>query len=199
MSFTVESCISIFNACIEEYHKVNSVDTPCPQIYSAKFDQLLFRKCWVDTVQWHLEDMIRDPNIEPEKAVALKRRIDLSNQNRTDLVEDIDDYFFEAYKNVKVIPNPRLATETPAWAIDRLSILCLKIYHFKEEVLRPSEDEQHKKRCKIKLNTLKNQQAHLSLAIAHLLKEASEGICQIHTYKQMKMYNDETLNPVLRK
>ena len=154
-------------------------------------------KCWIDTVQWHYEDIIRDPHIDPTEALALKRRIDRSNQDRTDLVEDIDSFFRSTYSDVKPLPDARLNTESPAWAVDRLSILALKIYHMKEQVERTDATDEHRARCQSKLNVLLEQQVDLSTAINQLLEDIEAGRKYMKVYRQMKMYNDPLLNPVL--
>ena len=154
-------------------------------------------KCWIDTVQWHLEDIIRDPHIDPLAALQLKRRIDRSNQDRTDLVEQIDAYFRQKYSEVNVLPQASINTESPAWAIDRLSILALKIYHMKEQTLRTDADEEHLQRCKEKLSVLLEQQVDLGTAIDQLLENIAAGRIYMKVYKQMKMYNDPSTNPIL--
>jgi hypothetical protein len=157
----------------------------------------LYTKCWIDTVQWHYEDIIRDPHIDPVEALALKRRIDRSNQDRTDLVEDIDSYFRQQYSNVRPLADARLNTESPAWAVDRLSILALKIYHMQEQVKRDDATEEHRRKCQAKLDVLLEQQVDLSLAIDQLLEDIAEGRKYMKVYRQMKMYNDPATNPVL--
>lgn len=191
----------IFQEVIEKYHIKNSVDQPFTNPYSEKtelLNHLLFRKCWIDTVQWHYEDIIRDPNIDPVAALKLKRKIDASNQDRTDMVEYIDSYFLESYKNVIPKENASINTESPAWGIDRLSILALKIYHMKEEASRTDASESHITSCKKKLNVLLEQRIDLSKAIDTLLKDIENGDKYMKVYKQMKMYNDDEMNPVLR-
>lgn len=197
MTFT-ENAWKVFNRSIEDYHIHDHVDTPENNPYkNNSLEWLLYSKNWIDTVQWHLEDIIRDENITPAEALSIKRRIDQSNQKRTDLVEYIDDYFFNKYHNIPTQPNAKINTESPAWAIDRLSILALKIYHMDLEATRESADEQHRAKCLSKLGVLKEQHKDLSLAIEQLLSDISNGSVLMKTYKQMKMYNDETLNPVL--
>ena len=159
---------------------------------------LLYRKCWIDTVQWHYEDLIRDPEITPEDALALKRKIDASNQDRTDTVEFIDAYFFAYFKDVEVKPNAKINTESPAWGIDRLSILALKIYHMREEAEREDADLKYRKESQDRLDILLEQRKDLSTAIDQLLIDISNGEKYMKTYKQMKMYNDDEMNPVLR-
>ena len=191
----------IFDDVIERYHVVNTVDQPFTNIYNKDTDlleHLLFRKCWIDTVQWHYEDIIRDPQIDPVAALKLKRQIDASNQDRTDMVEYIDSYFLDEYKEVEVKANATINTESPAWGIDRLSILALKIYHMNEEASRTDASESHRASCQKKLDVLLEQRVDLSTAIDTLLQDISNGDKYMKVYKQMKMYNDDELNPVLR-
>lgn len=193
-----ENANAIFNRAIEDYHRHDDVDHVFETPFAAgSLDALLYEKNMVDTVQWHLEDIIRDPNIDPVDALALKRRIDRSNQVRTDMVEYIDSYMLDKYKDVKPCAEARLNTETPAWAIDRLSILALKIYHMRRETLRDDVDDAHRAACRKKLDTLLAQQVDLSTAIEELLEDIEAGRKYMKTYKQMKMYNDPSLNPVL--
>ena len=197
MMFT-ELCNNIFNQSINNYHKTDNVDTPIQNPYELKtIEYYLYLKNWIDTVQWHFEDIIRDPQIDPVEALVLKRRIDKSNQDRTDLVELIDSYFLDKYKDVKPLPNATINTESPAWAIDRLSILALKIYHMQQEVARTDASAEHKEACEKKLNVLIEQQKDLPAAIEQLLNDIESGRKYMKVYKQMKMYNDPALNPVL--
>lgn len=197
MSFT-EHANKIFNQVIKDYHLTDNVDTPINNPYKRDdIDHSLYLKCWIDTVQWHYEDIIRDPHINPEEALALKRRIDRSNQDRTDLVEEIDSYFRQYYSNVKPLPEARLNTESPAWAVDRLSILALKIYHMQEQVDRTDASEEHIAKCQAKLGVLLEQQKDLSLAIDQLLDDIQAGLKYMKVYRQMKMYNDPSTNPIL--
>ena len=199
MSFTSEANL-IFNRAIKDYHLTDDVNTPLKNPYQKDSIQYsLYTKCWIDTVQWHYEDIIRDPHIEPIDAVMLKRRIDRSNQDRTDLVEQIDSYFRQKYSDVKVLPDARINTESPAWAIDRLSILALKIYHMREQVERTDASAEHRQKCQEKLNVLLEQQKDLSLAIDQLLEDIEAGRKYMKVYRQMKMYNDPSTNPVLYK
>lgn len=191
----------IFQDVISNYKIKNKVDQPFINKYdksSNLIDHLLYRKCWIDTVQWAYEDIIRDPHIDPEEGLMLKRRIDASNQDRTDTVEFIDSYFLELYKNVKVKSNAKINSESPAWAIDRLSILALKIYHMELETQRENATKSHREKCQNKLSVLLQQRHDLSLAIDDLLDDISKGNKFMKVYKQMKMYNDDELNPVLR-
>ena len=191
---------SIFNRSIEDYHITDDVDAVKPNHYeNNSLEQILYDKNWIDTVQWHLEDIIRDENIDPVKALEIKRRIDASNQKRTDLVEFIDSCFLNKYKNTTPNADAKINTETPAWAVDRLSILALKVYHMDLEANRASASDEHREKCQMKLNTLLEQKKDLSSAIDQLLNDIENGLVKIKTYKQMKMYNDETLNPVLYK
>ena len=194
-----KTCNSIFQQVIDDYHLQDSVDAIKSNPYSKSklFEKMIYDKCWIDTVQWHLEDIIRKPEISPKDALQIKRKIDLSNQDRTDFVEELDDYFFKNFSNYSPSNEAILNTETPAWAIDRLSILALKIYHMNEEANRTSASDEHRQNCSVKLNTLISQRINLSKAIDQLLENISNGRVIISTYKQMKMYNDESLNPEL--
>ena len=188
----------IFEQAINDYHVVDDVDQPLKNPYEVgTIEYYLYVKNWIDTVQWHFEDIIRDPKIDPEAALVLKRRIDKSNQDRTDLVEMIDSYFLDKYKDVKVLPDATINTESPAWAVDRLSILALKIYHMKEQVDRKDADAEHIAKCQQKLDVLLEQQKDLSTAIDQLLADIEAGRKYMKVYKQMKMYNDPSTNPIL--
>lgn len=193
--------VEIFQTSINEYHIKDSVDQSFENKFlkDQVFESMMYKKAWIDTVQWHLEDIIRKPSIDPKEALVIKRRIDNSNQDRTDMVEEIDDYFFQQFKDITSRKDAILNTETPAWAIDRLSILELKIYHMKIESERDTADESHKLSCLEKLNVLLLQRENLSIAIDQLLTNISEGKVKAVTYKQMKMYNDKKLNPELYK
>ena len=199
MSFTSTSN-DIFRRVIADYHINDNVDTIMANPFEqGSIDSILYKKCWIDTVQWHLEDIIRDPEIDPAEALKIKRRIDKSNQDRTDMVEDIDTYFREKYKDVKILDNATINTESPAWAIDRLSILALKIYHMDEQANRKDASAEHLAKCKAKLNVLLEQQVDLSTAIDQLLADITEGRKYMKVYRQMKMYNDPSTNPILYK
>jgi hypothetical protein len=198
-SFT-QQCHPVFDESIRQYHLHNDVDTELQNPYPPKsIEYYLLLKNWIDTVQWHLEDIIRDPDIDPAAALQLKRRIDHSNQDRTDLVELIDSYFLDQYKQVKILPDATINTESPAWAVDRLSILALKIYHMQQEIDRSGASPEHIRQCSLKLNILREQQNDLSTAIDMLLADIGNGRKYMKVYKQMKMYNDPALNPVLYK
>ncbi|MGB5820699.1 MAG: DUF4254 domain-containing protein [Saonia sp.] len=189
----------IFEESIQDYHIKDDVYQSFINPYPKDgIEHLLYRKNWIDTVQWHYEDIIRDPDIQPVAALDLKRKIDASNQDRTDLVEYIDSYFLEKYRTVKIGDNATLNTESPAWAIDRLSILALKIYHMQEEVDRTDAAAEHRNKCQEKLGVLMEQRKDLSTAIDQLLADIEAGNKYMKVYKQMKMYNDEELNPILR-
>lgn len=195
---TSAQAFHIFEQSIEKYHVLDSVDQAFENPHdSHTLDHLLYRKNWIDTVQWHYEDLIREPGIDPVDALALKRKIDASNQDRTDTVEYIDSYFLQQFKDVAPHSNATINTESPAWAIDRLSILALKIYHMNEEANRPSASEAHRATCAKKLTVLLEQKMDLSTAIDQLLEDMAAGRKYMKEYKQMKMYNDESLNPVL--
>ena len=197
MSF-VELCNQVFNQAIRDYHVTDNIDTPINNPYERdSIENRLYLKCWIDTVQWHFEDIIRDPHIDPIEALALKRRIDRSNQDRTDLVEQIDSYFRQKYSDVNVLPDARINTESPACAIDRLSILALKIYHMKEQAERTDASDEHRQKCQTKLNVLLEQQVDLGTAIDQLLEDIAAGRKYMKVYRQMKMYNDPSTNPVL--
>ena len=187
---------TIFERQVNDYHTVDSVDAPLHSPYAdGTFEALLWEKSWVDTVQWHLEDLVRPDDVDPVDALQLKRRIDRSNQHRTDLVERIDDHYYMQFKSITPLPDARINTETPAWAIDRLSILALKIYHFQIEARRG--DDEHRAKCQAKLDTLLTQRADLTLAIDQLLDDLATGRRIMRLYRQMKMYNDPALNPML--
>ena len=197
MSFT-EHCNEIFNQAIRDYHITDNVDTPISNPYDRdSIENRLYLKCWIDTVQWHFEDLIRDPHINPENGMSLKHRIDRSNQDRTDLVEQIDSYFRQLYSDVAPLPEATINTESPAWAVDRLSILALKIYHMKEQTERTDAPAEHIEKCRSKLNILLEQQKDLSLAIDQLLDDIQHGRKYMKVYRQMKMYNDPATNPIL--
>lgn len=197
MKFT-ELAWSIFNKTIEDYHLTDNVETIENNPFQKDtLEWILYSKNWIDTVQWHLEDIIRDENIDPIEALKLKRTIDASNQKRTDLVEFIDDWFLNQYQDIKANSNARINSETPAWAVDRYSILALKIYHMTQEVNRKDASEDHHLKCTSKLNILLEQHHDLSTAINQLLQDIENGDVKMKTYRQMKMYNDESLNPIL--
>lgn len=193
-----ELAFPVFEKSIEDYHKFDDVNQPIANPYEkGSIEHLLYAKNWVDTVQWHYEDIIRDPQIDPVAALVLKRKIDASNQVRTDMVEYIDSYFLDKYKNVQVKPNAKINTESPAWAMDRLSILALKIYHMHEEATRPDASEDHRAKCQAKLDVLLEQKQDMFTSISQLIEDIENGDKFMKVYKQMKMYNDEELNPVL--
>ena len=197
MSFT-QLCNQFFNQAIRDYHITDNIDTPINNPYNRDdIENRLYLKCWIDTVQWHFEDIIRDPHIDPVEALNLKRRIDRSNQDRTDLVEQIDSYFRMIYNDVKPLADATINTESPAWAVDRLSILALKIYHMKEQVDRSDASDEHIDKCQKKLNVLLEQQVDLGTAIDQLLDDIKAGRKYMKVYRQMKMYNDPSTNPIL--
>ncbi len=188
----------VFNQAIVDYHQFDEIDHPIANPYeSNSIAHLLYQKNWIDTAQWHMEDVVRNPQIDPAEGLQWKRRIDAQNQIRTDMVEYIDSYFLEKFKDVTANANATVNTESPAWAIDRLSILALKIFHMQEEVNRPSATEAHKATCQNKLDVLLTQRKDLSQSIDELLEDIAAGNKYMKVYKQMKMYNDPTLNPVL--
>lgn len=193
-----EKANKIFEQVIADYHTMDNVDAQNHNPFeNGSIEHLLYEKNWVDAVQWHLEDIIRNPQIDPAEALVIKRRIDRSNQVRTDMVEYIDSYMLDKYKDVAVAADAKINTETPAWAIDRLSILALKIYHMNQEVIREDASEEHRAACQKKLDVLLSQRVDLSTAIEELIEDIEAGRKYMKTYKQMKMYNDPALNPVL--
>ena len=197
MTFS-QLCNKVINLAINDYHVKDNVDTQINNPYDRdSIENRLYLKCWIDTVQWHLEDIIRDPHIDPVEALNLKRRIDRSNQDRTDLVEQIDSYFRMIYNDVKPLADATINTESPAWAVDRLSILALKIYHMKEQVDRSDASDEHIDKCQKKLNVLLEQQVDLGTAIDQLLDDIKAGRKYMKVYRQMKMYNDPSTNPIL--
>lgn len=199
MTFT-ETAVKIFNQAIADYHVKDDVNTPINNPYKRdEIENRLYLKCWIDTVQWHYEDIIRDPHIDPREALQLKRLIDQSNQDRTDLVEQIDTYFRGLYSDVKILEDATINTESPAWAVDRLSILQLKIFHMREQVAREDAAPEHKQKCQAKLDVLLEQNVDLSTAIDQLLEDIEAGRKYMKVYRQMKMYNDPSTNPVLYK
>ena len=193
-----EFAFPIFEQSIADYHKFDDVYQPINNPYEkGTIEHLLYAKNWVDTVQWHYEDIIRDPQIDPVAALDLKRKIDASNQVRTDMVEYIDSYFLQKYKDISVKDAAKINTESPAWAIDRLSILALKIYHMREEATREGASDEHRAKCQEKLNVLLHQKNDMFISISELLTDIENGDKYMKVYKQMKMYNDDELNPVL--
>ena len=192
-----ELCNKIFISVIDQYHINNDVDSSYVNPYNLDtLEYLLFEKCWIDTVQWHLEDLIRNPNIDSNKGLELKHRIDKSNQNRTDIVEKVDDYYFSIFKNTSE-KDSKLNTESPGWVVDRLSILNLKIYHMNEQLERKNVTAEHILNCEKKMVVLQNQRIDLSNSFDELLEEYKAGIKKMKVYRQMKMYNDSNLNPEL--
>jgi hypothetical protein len=191
-------CYTIFQQSIDDYHVHDHVDTPLNNPYpTGSFNGLLYGKNWIDTVQWHLEDIIRVPTIDPVEALKIKRRIDKSNQDRTDMVEKLDDFFLEQFKNVKAQPGTRINSETPAWLLDRMSILMLKIYHMKQQTERTDVSPEHTKTTNAKLAILMEQKADMQLAYDELIEDIKHGRRRFKVYRQMKMYNDASLNPML--
>jgi hypothetical protein len=195
---SADECYAIFQKSIDDYHLTDDVDSPLSNPFPAgSFPSLLYTKNWIDTVQWHLEDIIRKPDIDPSDGILIKRRIDRSNQDRTDTVEKIDDFFLEAFKNVKYLPEARMNSETPAWLLDRMSILLLKIYHMKEQTVRKDVTAEHLGKCRDKLMILEEQKEDMRQAFDELIEDILSGTRRFKVYRQMKMYNDATLNPML--
>lgn len=195
---TAEQCYTVFQRSVDDYHLRDDVDAPLNNPYPGEsFDALLYTKNWIDTVQWHLEDIIRLPDINPVEGIQIKRRIDKSNQDRTDRVEKIDDYFLEHFKNITPKPGTRINSETPAWLLDRMSILILKIYHMKEQADRKDASADHIAKCASKLAILLEQRTDMRLAFDELMQDIGSGDRRFKVYRQMKMYNDASLNPML--
>jgi hypothetical protein len=195
---TADQCYHIFDQSITDYHQTDNVDTAVQNPFTMPDIQaVLYHKNWIDTVQWHLEDIIRKPDIDPAEALLIKRRIDKSNQDRTDMVERIDDYFLEAFRDVQAKPSARMNSETPAWLVDRMSILMLKIYHMKEQTERKDASADHIAKCKTKLDVLTEQKNDMRIAFNELLEDIQLGNRKFKVYRQMKMYNDSSLNPML--
>ena len=195
---TAELANSVFDASVADYHDHDNIDYPCHNPFEpGTLEHILYEKNWVDAVQWHLEDIIRDPNIDPVEALKLKRRIDRSNQVRTDMVEEIDTWFLQKFQNVVPDPDATFNTESPAWALDRLSILALKIWHMREQTERTDADAAHLAKCQAKLAVLLEQRSDLTKAIDDLLDDIADGKKYMKVYRQMKMYNDPATNPVL--
>lgn len=189
---------AVFDKTVEDYHILDNVDAPAPHPFEeGSVEALLYDKCRIDTVQWHLEDIIRDPEIDPVEALKLKRRIDASNQERTDMVEELDTMFRDTYSMVTPLPEAVINTESPAWAVDRLSILALKIYHMREQAQRTDVSEEHRRRSAARLAVLEEQRRDLSQAIDTLLEDIAAGRRYMKVYRQMKLYNDPETNPVL--
>jgi hypothetical protein len=191
-------CYAVFQQSIDAYHVHDQVDTPVKSPFPAEsFENLLYLKNWIDTVQWHLEDIIRLPTINPTEALQIKRRIDKSNQDRTDMVEKMDDYFLDQFKHVEPKSSAKINSETPAWLLDRMSILLLKIYHMKEQTERKDVSEEHLIKCQAKLAILSEQKTDMQMAFDQLMEDILYGERKMKVYRQMKMYNDATLNPML--
>ena len=195
---SANECYKVFQKSIDDYHVHDDVDVPLKNPYPENsFESLLYHKNWIDTVQWHLEDLIRKPEIDPKEGIALKRRIDKSNQDRTDMVEKVDDQFLAKFQNVVPRPGARMNSETPAWLLDRMSILLLKIYHMKEQTERKDVGADHIAKTKAKLNILLEQREDMRLAYDELIEDIEKGNRKFKVYRQMKMYNDSSLNPML--
>jgi len=197
---SAEECYIIFQKSIDDYHLKDDVDTPLHNPFAeGSVESLLYLKNWIDTVQWHLEDIIRNPDIDPADALKIKRRIDRSNQDRTDTVEKMDDFFLDAFKNVKYTAEARINSETPAWLLDRMSILLLKIFHMQEQTERRDATIQHIAKCREKLAVLTEQREDMRRAFDELVEDIGRGTRRFKVYRQMKMYNDASLNPMLYK
>lgn len=197
---SAEECYAVFQRSIEDYHLQDDVNASIRNPYdTGSFESLLYLKNWIDTVQWHLEDIVRDPGIDPTEGLGIKRRIDRSNQDRTETVEKIDDYFLEAFRKVRYQDNAPINSETPAWLLDRMSILLLKIFHMKEQTERQDVTAEHIARCAGKLSVLNEQREDMRNAFDELMRDIGSGTRRFKVYRQMKMYNDASLNPTLYK
>jgi hypothetical protein len=195
---SADQCYTVFQKSINDYHTIDNVDAPLKNPYKeGSFEALLYVKNWIDTVQWHLEDIIRKPEINPSEGIAIKRRIDKSNQDRTDKVELMDDYFLEQFKEIQAKTGARINSETPAWLLDRMSILMLKIYHMKEQTERNDATQEHIEKCSERLSVLMEQKNDMRLAFDELIEDIRLGSRKFKVYRQMKMYNDASLNPML--
>ena len=191
-------CNKIFEDVINDYHQHNNIDYPINNPYPLNtLEHLLYLKCWIDTAQWHMEDVVRNPDIDPVEGLQWKRTIDKSNQERTDVVEYIDSYFLEEFATITPKATAKINSESPAWVIDRLSILALKVFHMKEETERTGASPEHTAACQLKLAILLQQRQDLSGSLDELLEDIKNGDKYMKVYKQMKMYNDPTLNPIL--
>jgi hypothetical protein len=195
---SANQCYAVFDKSIHDYHIKDHVDAPILNPYPAQsFEALLYTKNWIDTVQWHLEDIIRKTDIDPAVGILLKRRIDKSNQDRTDIVEKVDDFFLNEFRNAVPKPGARMNSETPAWLLDRMSILMLKIYHMREQTQRMDVAAEHIEKCQSKLNILLEQKNDMRQAFDELIEDIQLGNRKFKVYRQMKMYNDSSLNPML--
>lgn len=195
---SANDCYKAFQRSIDDYHKHDNVDAPVQNPYPPEsFEALLYHKNWIDTVQWHLEDIIRKPEIDPKEGIALKRRIDKSNQDRTDMVEKVDDQFLAKFQGIVPKPGARMNSETPAWLLDRMSILLLKIFHMKEQTERTDVSIDHISKTKAKLSVLLEQREDMRQAYDELIEDIASGNRKFKVYRQMKMYNDSSLNPML--
>lgn len=197
---SADECYVIFQKSIDDYHLKDNVDTLINNPFAeGSFESLLYLKNWIDTVQWHLEDIIRNPEIDPVEGLGIKRRIDKSNQDRTDTVERMDDFFLEAFRNVSYTADARINSETPAWLLDRMSILLLKIFHMREQAERKDATIQHIAKCRERLAVLEEQREDMRRAFDELVEDIGKGTRRFKVYRQMKMYNDASLNPMLYK
>ncbi|PJZ69446.1 hypothetical protein CH373_15210 [Leptospira perolatii] len=195
MNLDSASVVSVFQKSVQDWHRKEALsENPFSK---SSLEGLFYQKNQIDTIQWHVEDEIRRPDLPDSELVKLKRKIDSLNQERTDLVEQIDDMISSKYKDVPKKNSARMNSETPAWLIDRMSILELKIYHMEEQTHRKDVSETHLKNCKAKLEILLEQRKDLSVCLDELLDDLSKGDKFYKVYRQMKMYNDKNLNPSL--
>ena len=176
------------------------VKAPEPDYVEASdFPNLVSMQHYVNFELWHQEDMARDPDATDSKIAAVKRAIDVLNQRRNDMIEQMDQYLLDELQKKKInyTSETEMNSETPGSIIDRLSINALKIYHMDEEIQRLDVTDEHRKKCSGKLSVLQDQRNDLKKSLETLLADLSSGKKRLKVYQQMKMYNDENLNPVL--
>ena len=181
---------------VEQWHEELPQDDSSE---SADFPSLVSAQHQVNFELWHQEDLARDPDVSDSKIAGVKRAIDVLNQRRNDLIEQLDQFLVNVLsrENVNTTDQTELNSETPGSMIDRLSINALKIYHMNEEIQREDVAESHRKKCFGKLSVLQEQREDLRQCLDKLLVDLSTGKKRLKVYQQMKMYNDESLNPVL--
>lgn len=196
MVISGEKFTKIFRESIEDWHKNQESNNP---YIGDSLEFILYNKNQIDTIQWHVEDEIRRIDILDKEIASLKRKIDSLNQQRTDLVEKLDDIFLNQFQLVVQTKDSRMNSETPAWLVDRMSILELKIYHMEEQTQRTDVSEEHRNTCANKLKVLLEQRADMILCMNQLIEDLTLGKKYMKVYRQMKMYNDKSLNPSLYK
>ncbi len=189
----VSAITDLHRDCTERWHHA-PIDNP----YRG-FLNLVCEQHQRNFLLWHEEDKARDPTASDHEIAAVKRRIDRLNQERNDWIERLDEYILNnlAAWGVRPLPRAKLNTETPGAAIDRLSILALRIYHMEEQTQRTDVDEEHRERARAKLSILHQQHEDLSTALADLLADLFSGKRVMKIYRQFKMYNDPAYNPYL--